>query len=576
MARFRVWAPRADSMSLKLGERTLPMTAGQRGWWELEAEAAHGSDYAYLINGEEPALPDPRSLWQPQGLHGPSRRYDHSRFFWEDERWQAVPLASAVIYELHIGAFTPEGTFEAAIPYLDHLADLGITHVEIMPVAEFPGRAGWGYDGAVPFAVHGAYGGPDGLKAFVNACHLRGLAVILDVVYNHLGPDGNYLGSFGPYFTDRYSTPWGEAINFDGRDSDEVRRFFLDNALMWLRDYHVDGLRLDAVHAIIDLSAVHFLEELAEEVDALQTRLGKYKVLIAESDLNDPRLVRSREAGGYGLDAQWNDDFRHSLHSILTGERNGFIGDFGTFADLATALEETFVYSGRYSRYRGRRHGRPAGGVPGHRFLGYLQNHDQVGNRARGERSSALMSEGRLKAAAALVLTAPFVPMLFMGEEWGASTPFQYFTDHQNDELAQSVREGRLQEFADFGWEPEELPDPQAPETAQNSKLRWEEREREPHAGILAWHRELIRLRRRLPALSAGWFDPVKVYWDEERRWLVMERGALTVACNLGEGEQVVPWGGARRSEILLASDPGIQMKAEGVLLPPDSSAILG
>ena len=358
-----------------------------------------------------------------------------------------------MIYELHVGTFTEEGTFEAIIPRLDHLKRLGITHVELLPVAEFPGRFGWGYDGVSLFATRHVYGGPEGLKKLVDACHARNLAVVLDVVYNHLGPSGNYLPKFAPYFTDRHNTPWGDALNFDGPHSDEVRRYFCDNALMWLRDYHVDGLRLDAVHAIVDTSAITFLEQLATEVDVLKAHLGRHLTLIAESDLNDPRVVRPWEIGGFGIDAQWSDDFHHALHSVITGEKNGYYSDFGSIRDLATAFETSYVYTGRRSKFRGKRHGRPPIGLTGHHFLGYVQNHDQLGNRARGDRLCHLTSKERAKVAAALVLTAPFIPMLFQGEEFGSNSPFQFFADFSEEpELAKAVSEGRRKEFGQFGW----------------------------------------------------------------------------------------------------------------------------
>jgi maltooligosyltrehalose trehalohydrolase len=409
----------------------------------------------------------------------------------------------------------------------------------------------------------------------VDACHARGLAVALDVVYNHLGPSGNYLARFGPYFTDRYVTPWGPAINLDGPGSDEVRRFLCDNALTWFRDYHIDALRLDAVHALIDRSATLFLEQLAEETEALAAHLGRPLLLIAESDLNDPRLVRSRAVGGIGLDAMWNDDFHHALHTVLTGERNGYYRDFGTLADLATALERGFVYDGRYSRHRDRSHGRPATGVSGHRLVGYWQNHDQIGNRARGERSGHLVNPARLAVGAALVLAAPFVPLLFQGEEWGASAPFLYFTSHDEPALGEAVREGRRREFAAFGWDPDELPDPQAPETFERSKLDWSELEREPHASLLAWHRRLIDLRRAWPALTDGRLDALRVRFDETARWLVMDRGPVTVACNLATEPRDVPVAtGGRR--FLLTSQPSARATSTGVTLPPDAVTILG
>jgi maltooligosyltrehalose trehalohydrolase len=481
-----------------------------------------------------------------------------------------------VIYELHIGTFSPEGTFDGVIGRLEHLAGLGVTHVELMPVAEFPGVRGWGYDGVDLWAPHHAYGGPDGLKRLVDACHARGLAVLLDVVYNHLGPSGNYLGRFGPYFTSRFRTPWGDAMNFDGAGSDEVRRFVCDNARMWLRDYHVDGLRLDAVHAIADGSAVHILEQLAQEVEKLAASLGRHLVLIAESNLNDPRIVQPPSAGGYGIDAQWNDDFHHALHTVLTGERHGYYADFGRLADLATAFRRGFVYAGEYSVFRDRRHGRPAIGVSGNRFVVSAQNHDQVGNRALGERASLLMSEGRLHIAAALLLTSPFVPMLFQGEEWGASTPFLYFTDHAEPELVEAVRKGRCQEFAAFGWDPTAVPDPQARDTFERSRLDWGERRREPHARLLDWHRRLIALRRRSPALTDGDLARVRVQVDEDDRWLAVSRGPIAVLANLGDRPQRVPTGRREPGSLLLASSLEAKTLAGGVELPPDTVAILG
>jgi maltooligosyltrehalose trehalohydrolase len=574
MTVFRVWAPAAHQVDLVIGRDRWPLQPESGGWWSVDRPGAGpGTDYLFSVDGGEPR-PDPRSPWQPAGVHGPSRVVDHAAFPWTDAGWNPPPLASAVVAEIHIGTFTPEGTFDSAIARLDHLVDLGITHVELMPVNEFPGARGWGYDGVDLYAPHHAYGGPDGLKRLVNACHARGLAVILDVVYNHLGPAGNYLGVYGPYFTDRHHTPWGAAINFDGPDSDEVRRFFIDNAVMWLRDYHVDGLRIDAVHAIVDTSATHILEALAAEVRLLEATLGRHLTLIAESDLNDPRLLWSSERGGYGLDAQWSDDFHHALHTILTGERSGYYADFGSFADLAKALRDVYVYDGRFSPFRRRHHGRPVGDLAGTRFLGYLQNHDQVGNRAQGERSSHLLSLGRLKIGAALVLTAPFVPMLFQGEEWGASTPFQYFTDHDDPALARAVTDGRRREFAAFGWKPEEVPDPQDPATFARSKLDWSERDRPPHADLLDWHRRLIRLRRTTPALRDGKREAVRVTYDEARRSLIVERGPIAVACNLADAPQRLAIGSGRA--LLLASDPAIGHDRDAVLLPPDSVAILG
>ncbi len=568
MTTFGVWAPRARRVDLVLRgtERHSLDGPDEHGWYSVTvAGAGAGDDYAYSLD-EGPPRPDPRSPWQPEGVHGPSRLVDHDAFNWTDHGWRGgAPLPEAIVYELHVDTFTPDGTYESTIPKLDHLVDLGVTTVELLPVVEYPGRWGWGYDGVDLYAPNAIDGGPQGLKRLVDACHARGLSVIFDVVYNHLGPSGNYLGEYGPYFTDRYGTPWGEAVNLDGPDSDPVREFVLDNAVMWLRDYHADGLRLDAVHAIVDTSACHILEDLAVRVDALEAELGLPKFLVAESDLNDPRIVADRSVGGYGIDAQWSDDFHHALHALLTGERAGYYADFGSIAALGKALRQAFVYDGVYSPHRRRRHGRTPVGIPETRFLGYLQNHDQVGNRAQGERSSMVLSDGLLKVGAALVLLGPSVPMLFQGEEWGASTPFLYFTDHDDLGLGKAVTEGRRREFAAFGWDPEDVPDPQDPETFYRSKLDWDELSRPPHAGLLDWHRRLIALRRATPELAGGKVD---VDWSEDGRWLVLTRGPVTVACNMGP-ERVtvrVPDG-----ETVLSSVEGIPVDAGRAVLPPES-----
>ncbi|MBW3535312.1 MAG: malto-oligosyltrehalose trehalohydrolase [Gemmatimonadetes bacterium] len=557
-------------MAVVVGGEDRPLARGEDGWWRPDAPLRPGTDYAFRVDGEGP-FPDPRSPWQPQGVHRPSRAVDHGAFDWSDAAWRGFHLPSAVLYELHVGTFSPEGTFEGAARRLDHLVDLGVDAVELLPVNAFPGRHGWGYDGVALWAVHEPYGGPEGLKRFVDACHARGLGVVLDVVYNHLGPSGNYLGRFGPYFTETYHTPWGSAVNFDGAGSHEVRAFVVENALAWLRDYHLDGLRLDAVHAILDTSAVHVLEEMAERVEALAGALGRPLWLMPESDLNDPRLVRGRDAGGYGLDAQWSDDLHHAVHAALTGERTGYYADFGALGDVATALRDAYVYARRFSSYRGHVHGRPAGDLPGHRFLGYLQNHDQVGNRARGERIGHLVSPGRQKVGAALVLTSPFVPMLFQGEEWAASAPFQYFTDHEEEELAEAVRGGRRREFAAFGWSPEEIPDPQDPATFERSKLDWEERGEPAHRDMLAWYRSLLALRRRIPELGDGRRDRVESAVDERAGTLVVRRGPVTVACNLGDAPVDV----AASGELTLASDEGVRRDGDALRLPPDTVGVL-
>ncbi|HVA86312.1 MAG TPA: malto-oligosyltrehalose trehalohydrolase [Candidatus Saccharimonadales bacterium] len=574
MTTIRVWAPTPESVELDVAGRRVPMTPEPDGWWSASGEDATSADYGFVLDGAEPVLPDPRSAWQPNGVHGPSRLVDHAAFRWTDQRFRAPPLSEAVIYELHVGTFSEAGTFDGVVEHLDHLVRLGITHVELMPVNEFSGERGWGYDGVDLFAPHHAYGGPDGLKRLVDAAHARGLAVLLDVVYNHLGPVGNYLDRFGPYFTDVYTTPWGPAVNFDQRGSDEVRRFVVDDALMWLRDYHVDGLRLDAVDRIVDTSAVNILEQLTQEVDALETELDRSLVLIAESDLNDPRLLRSPDLGGYGIDAQWDDDFHHALHAVLTDEQSGYYEDFGRIADLAKALREAYVYDGRRSRWRGRTRGRPATGLSGDRFVGFLQNHDQVGNRAVGDRSSQLLGPGRLKIAAALVLLSPFVPLLFQGEEWGASSPFLFFTDHRDPGLGEAVRTGRRQELERFGWDPDRIPDPQAPATFQRSKLAWDEMDHGAHADLLKWHRRLIELRHIIPELRNGRLDQVAVAFDEEERWLTLCRGSIVVAVNLAGEPRRPPIGGGP-GVILMASTGGVQTNGESVYLPANSVAIL-
>jgi maltooligosyltrehalose trehalohydrolase len=559
---------------VKLADRLHSLERDEHAWWRLEMEqAGPGDDYAFVLNDSSTALPDPRSAFQPFGVHGPSRIVDHNAFPWTDQGWQAPPLSSALVYELHIGTFTSEGTFESAIERLEHLVNLGVTHIEIMPVSEFPGDRGWGYDGVDLYAPHHAYGGPEGLKRLVDACHAKGLAVLLDVVYNHLGPVGNYLGRFGPYFTDTYETPWGSAVNLDGPGSREVRRFFCDNARMWLRDYHFDGLRIDAVHAFFDRSAIHFLEQLATEIDSLESHLEGQLVLIAESDLNQPAVVRPREAFGFGIDAQWSDDFHHALHTVLTGERTGYYADFGSLADLAKAMKSVFVYDGAYSEFRKRIHGRPVVNLPASRFFGYLQNHDQIGNRARGDRSSHLMSIGRLKIAAALVLLSPFVPMLFQGEEFAASTPFQYFTGYEDPQMGHAVSEGRKNEFAAFGWNPEDVPDPQAPATFQRSKLNWPETGEPPHDALLDWHKRLIALRRSNSDLANGSLEAIAVDFDEMRRFLALRRGAFTIISNLAKTPLVAPV--EERDEIVLASDQGITRESATVSVPPESVIVL-
>jgi maltooligosyltrehalose trehalohydrolase len=577
MHEFKVWAPSAQKIGVKIGDATYPMSGpSEQGWWTaLLEQAGPGTDYGFVLGDDPKAWPDPRSESQPSGVHGLSRVYDQTAFSWSDQGWDAMALARAAIYELHIGTFTPAGTFDSAIERLEYLVELGITHVELMPVAAFPGGHGWGYDGASLFAVTEQYGGPDGLKRLVDACHGRGLAVLLDVVYNHFGPVGNYSGKYGPYITERHHTPWGGAINFEGEGSDEVRRFFCDNALMWMRDYHIDGLRLDAVHEYIDRSAVHFMEQLSSEVKALSKELGRRLVLIAESDLNDPRVVTPAKDGGYGMDAQWSDDFHHALFTLLSpeGEGKGYYSDFGTFEKLAKALTRNFVQDGSYSKYRGRSHGRPSDDLSPHHFLGYIQNHDQVGNRAVGDRVDKTVGIDLAKVAAALVFTAPFIPMIFQGEEYAASTPFQYFADHEDPEMAKAVKNGRRSEFAAFGWDPEEIPDPESVETFLRSKLNWEEIHQGRHEEMLSWYRRLIQLRRGSVSLNDGSPGHVKVRFNEKERLLVMERGAVVVMCNFGSQRAEVAH--SREFPVLLASRSGVEIEGGSVLLPAESVAIL-
>jgi maltooligosyltrehalose trehalohydrolase len=581
---FSVWAPDASRVDAVVAGQLVPLSpaGGRPGWWAAETDAPAGTRYAFRLDGGEP-LADPRSPRQPDGPAGDSQTYDQRVFGWTDASWRGAPLGGAAIYELHVGTFTPEGTLDAAIGRLDHLIALGITVVELMPLAAFPGDHGWGYDGIGLYAVHEPYGGPDALKRFVDACHGRGLAVFLDVVYNHIGP-GNKLASFGPYFTDVYSTPWGPAVNLDQAGSDDVRAFIVGNAVLWLRDYHIDGLRLDAVHALQDHRAVHILEELAVAADGLAAASGRSIVLVAESDMNDPRLITSRQAGGYGLSAQWDDDFHHTVHALVTGERQGYYGDFGAVAALAKVLAGAFFHDGTWSSFRMRTHGRPVDtlSTPGYRFVVFDQDHDQVGNRATGDRLPATLAKnphagGLLRIASGLVLTAPFTPMLFMGEEWGADTPFQYFTDHRDPFFAEAVSTGRRSEFAAHGWDAEEVPDPQAKQTFLDSKLDWEQPEREPYAALLDWYRALLELRRSRPELTDPRLDQVRVEFDEDARWLVLHRGSLRIAVNFSDAAVPLPVASSEAGPVtlLLGSDPGVAVESGAVLLPPASLAVV-
>ena len=568
--RFRVWAPGQDRVRLRVADTDHEMRQNHGGWWSIEIDAGHGTDYAYLLGDDATPLPDPRSAWQPDGVHGPSRVYDHTIFTWTDQAWTGRQLPGGVVYELHIGTFTPGGTFDSAIDRLDHLVDLGITLVEVMPVNSFDGVAGWGYDGVLWGAVHEPYGGPDGLKRFVDACHGRGMGVVLDVVYNHLGPSGAYLPRFGPYFAGQ--SDWGPALNLDGPDSDEVRRYAMDNALSWLRDFHVDALRLDAVHALTDRRALPVLTELATEVDALSAGIGRPLTLIAESDRNDPATVTAREAGGMGLHAQWSDDLHHSLHVAVTGETSGYYADFAAPGALAKTLREVFFHAGTWSSFRGRTHGRPVDThtIPGHRFVVCLQNHDQIGNRAAGDRLSATVSTDKLACAAAIVFCSPYTPMIFMGEEWAASTPWQFFASFPDPALADAVRTGRRAEFSRHGWG-DEVPDPIDPATVERSRLNWAELDEPAHRDMRQLYRRLIALRRKHPEIADPRLDRFQV--DSGDSWLVLHRGQVRLAVNLGDTRVRVPLGGLL-DEMLLGWGMVVVAGDEAVL-PPTSFVLV-
>lgn len=569
---FEVWAPNADDrVTLCVGDDEVAMTRGDGDVWTAQVAAPAGTRYAFKVD-DEPERPDPRSLLQPDGPDGRSEVVDLDAHTWTDSGWRGVPLHDAVVYELHVGTFTEAGTLDAAIDKLDHLVDLGVTIVELMPLATFPGDRGWGYDGVDLFAVHSAYGGPAALQRFVDAAHAKGLGVALDVVHNHLGPSGNYLPVFGPYFTDRHHTPWGWAVNLDGPSSDVVREYLVDNALMWLRDFHVDALRLDAVHALIDDRAVHFLEELTERVDALSEELDRPLLLMAESDRNDPRTVTPRAeggAGGQGLHAQWADDLHHTWHVLLTGETQGYYADFAAPEALPKTANTPYFHDGTWSSFRGRHHGRPIDpSTSGRRFVVSLQTHDQVGNRATGDRLTHLVSTGRLAIGAALMLTSPYTPMLFMGEEWGASTKWAYFTSFDDPDLAAAVSDGRKREFAEHGWS-EEVPDPQSPATRDASVLRWDEVQQSPHRELLDWYRELLRLRREIPDLAADDLRTPRI--TREGGLVTSVRGAYRVVANLGTDVARVEHDGL----IVAAFDAS--MDAGGhAMIEPDGVVVLG
>jgi maltooligosyltrehalose trehalohydrolase len=562
--RFSVWAPKARLVELVLlrdgKAESHPLVRGSDGvHGGTVRRVPAGSDYSYRLDGG-PHRPDPVSRWRPLGVHGPSRVVDPAAFQWSDAAWRGLETADLVIYELHVGTFSSAGTFDGVIERLPALRELGVTALEIMPVAEFPGGRNWGYDGTSPYAVQSTYGGPNGLKRLVDAAHRAGLAVLLDVVYNHLGPEGNYLGDFGPYFSDRYRTTWGEGFNLDGPDSDEVRRYLVDNAVYWVTEFHLDGLRLDAADRIVDLSPVHLAEEIGEAVHAQGEALGRRTLVIAEIDANDPRWVRERAVGGYGLDAHWSDDFHHAVHVALTGEHTGYYADFTAPGALAKVLGERYVNDGRYSPHRRRRHGRPAVDVPADRFVVCVQNHDQTGNRARGERLAALVSPAALRLAAGILLLSPYVPLLFMGEEHGETNPFLYFVSHGDPALVEAVREGRRREFESFAWGGD-IPDPQAEATFEASRPGWERAESPSGARLRALYRDLLRLRRSESALRPG-AAQVRVRSDGPAGWVAVryekEAEVLEGVFNLASEERMVPLDETHGWTLVFSSDaPG-------------------
>lgn len=538
--RFRVWAPCAEKVELKQlpNETIVPLLPEERGYWQLETEASGEGLYWYVIDGKE--MPDPASRSQPQDIFGPSQLVDDEQFQWQDQQWKGMPLKDMILYELHVGTFTPEGTFAGVQSKIPYLLELGINAIELMPLGQFSGNRNWGYDGVFPFAVQHTYGGPEALKQLVDACHQAGIAVVVDAIYNHFGPEGSCISQYGHYFTDKYSNPWGEAINFDDVHSDEVRNYFIQNALMWFRDYHIDALRLDAVHAYNDVSALHFLQELRVEVDALQKYTSRTHVLIGESNLNDPRYISPLEQGGYGLDGQWCDEFHHALHALVTGERNGYYADFGNLEEMRRAFESSFVYAGHYSEHRKRTFGAKAEQHPYWQFVIFSQNHDQIGNRLLGERISQLISYEGLKLVAGTMLVSPSIPMLFMGEEYGEEAPFLYFIDHKDEKLIRESSETRQKEFDAFHYEGK-APEPASEETFLRSKLRWDYAADEKKKALLAFYKHLIQLRKTHSAFQQHGRDTLKVTMDESNGLLKLERhfmdqqNGLYIAINFSE-----------------------------------------
>jgi maltooligosyltrehalose trehalohydrolase len=518
-----VWAPFAHSVNISIADSMLSLQPADKGYWNLTTAALKpGMDYGFSIDDQAP-LPDPASLLQSNGVHGLSTAIDIRQFAWTDEHWRNPELDEYLIYELHTGTFTPKGTFEAIADRLDYLIDLGITAIELMPVAQFPGERNWGYDGVFPFAVQHSYGGPQGLQQLVDICHQKGLAVILDVVYNHLGPEGNYLGQYGPYFTEKYCTPWGGAINFDDAWCDGVRNYFIENALMWFRDFHIDALRLDAVHAIKDFSPVHILQEIKEHVGQLMQATNSRHYLIIECDLNDTRFIKSPAAGGYGMDAQWTDEFHHALRVTAGQQRDGYYADFNGIADLAKSYRDAYVYDGQYSEERHKTFGIKATGHPGQQFVVFSQNHDQVGNRMLGERTSTLHSFEMQKLLATAVMVSPYLPLLFMGEEYGEPNPFLYFVSHTEPQLVEAVRKGRKEEFKKF-MSQGEAPDPQSADTFKRSKLQWDLISRHPHRILLDYYKALVHLRKTNPVLKSTNRENLQADVDEASNVLIIKR----------------------------------------------------
>ncbi|TFD78370.1 malto-oligosyltrehalose trehalohydrolase [Cryobacterium psychrophilum] len=584
--RFAVWAPAAATVHLVLGDAAgqteHEMRRGDDAWWRpavgLSASASATVDYGFRVDGRGP-FADPRSRRQPDGVHGLSQLFDTDQHVWADGAWTGRQLAGSMIYEMHVGTFTPEGTLDAAIARLPHLTSIGVDFVEVLPVNAFNGTHNWGYDGVLWYAVHEGYGGPAAYQRFVDACHLVNIGVIQDVVYNHLGPSGNYLPQYGPYLSDAAGNTWGDSLNLDGHNSEPVRRYIIDNALMWLGDYHVDGLRIDAVHALRDDRAIHLLEELAVEVAVLSAAEGRPLTLIAESDLNDPRLITPREANGYGLDAQWSDDFHHAVHVALTRETTGYYADFEPLSALAKVLTQGFMHDGTFSSFRDRNHGRriDTEHMPTSRLVVASQNHDQIGNRAIGDRLTAQLDAGQLAIAAALTLLGPYTPMLFMGEEWGASTPWQFFTSHPEPELGEATAKGRIAEFARMGWDPAVVPDPQDPATFERSKLDWAEIDQPQHARMLTFYEDLAALRRSNADVTDPRFASTTVEYDETDAWLRLRRGQTQIVVNFASHAQSLP---AAPGSVLLAfstdGHPVVRSNADSIVLAPHAVAVLG